>query len=114
MKSAIDWLAREECEKYVEGVWDWLEGLGSGVSRSDPSTWTGPQWVQSFKGIVNSLEVAHQDFVWRIRKHPLLVQVPCSPLVPEYLQHTWALRILSAFHYMSVAYSVAWIDLFVI
>ncbi|BDA49852.1 hypothetical protein COCOBI_14-4720 [Coccomyxa sp. Obi] len=70
-----DVLTREECEAYVEGVWDWLEGLGTGINRSDPSTWTGPQWVQSFKGIINSLEVAHQDFVWRVRKHPRLVQI---------------------------------------
>lgn len=70
-----DVLTREECEAYVEGVWDWLEGLGTGISRTDPSTWTGPTWVQSFKGIINSLEVAHQDFVWRIRKHPRLVQI---------------------------------------
>lgn len=82
-KGCSHWLTREECEAYVESVWDWLEGLGTGISRSDPSTWTGPQWVHSFKGIVNSLEVAHQDFVWRIRKHPQLLQV--HPMLPAYL-----------------------------
>lgn len=84
VRECSDWLIREECEAYVESVWDWLEGLGTGISRSDPSTWTGPQWVQSFKGIINSLEVAHQDFVWRIRKHPRLVQVPCFSPSPGY------------------------------
>jgi hypothetical protein len=71
----VVWHFREECEEYVEGVWAWLEGLGTGISRDDPSTWTAPEWVRNYKGIINSLEVAHQDFVWRVRKHPRVLQV---------------------------------------
>lgn len=67
--------SREECEEYKRGVWDWLEGLGTGISRNDPATWIAPHWVPNYKGIINSLEVAHQDFVWRVRKHPRLLQV---------------------------------------
>ncbi|KAF6262035.1 hypothetical protein COO60DRAFT_687595 [Scenedesmus sp. NREL 46B-D3] len=69
-------LTVEECQQYQQGVWDWLERLGEGVSRDDQSSWTEARgWPPSYKGIVNTLEVAHQDFVWRVRKHPRLLQV---------------------------------------
>ena len=63
-------LTPAECEQYQEGVWRWLEGLGVGLDRHDPATWHSEAWPPSFKGIINTLEVAHQDFVWRVRKHP--------------------------------------------
>ena len=47
---------REECEQYVRSVWDWLEGLGTGVSRADPSTWVLPTWPPSYRGVINTLE----------------------------------------------------------
>ena len=67
--------SREECNEYIDSVWKWLEGLGSGIKRDDPKTWTQPHWPDTHKGIFNILEVAHQDFVWRVRKHPRLLHV---------------------------------------
>ena len=32
-------LSKEEVEKAEEAFWEWLEGLGSGIKRNDPSTW---------------------------------------------------------------------------
>jgi hypothetical protein len=44
--------------------------------QDDSSTWNDAHgWPPSYKGIINTLEVAHQDFVWRVRKHPRLLQV---------------------------------------
>ncbi|KAK9807834.1 hypothetical protein WJX72_010581 [[Myrmecia] bisecta] len=65
----------EFCQQYVSSVWDWLESLGTGISRNDPATWDQTRWPPSFRGIVNTLEVSHQDFVWQVRKHPRVVQV---------------------------------------
>ncbi len=48
-----------ECEGYVEGVWRWLGSLGGGISREDPTSWQ-KAWPPTFKGIINTLEVAHQ------------------------------------------------------
>jgi hypothetical protein len=59
----------------VSSVWDWLEGLGTGISRDDPKTWQHPRWPPTFKGIINQLEVSHQAFVWRIRGNPRLIKV---------------------------------------
>ena len=60
--------------EYVDAGGAWLESLGTGISRHDPATWTPPQWPPSYRGIINTLEVAHQDFVWRMRRHPRLLQ----------------------------------------
>lgn len=65
---------RSDCEQYVSSVWDWLEGLGTGISRGDPATWRSPHWPPAFKGIINCLEVSHQAFVWRVRGNPCLIK----------------------------------------
>ena len=75
---------REECEGYISSVWDWLEGLGTGISRADSSTWRAPHWPPAFKGIINSLEVSHQAFVWRVRSNMRLIKVSLST-VPVFL-----------------------------
>jgi hypothetical protein len=37
-------LTAEQVETARSLYWDWLEGLGSGLQRSDPSTWTNAAW----------------------------------------------------------------------
>ncbi|KAK9828670.1 hypothetical protein WJX72_001442 [[Myrmecia] bisecta] len=68
-------LPPDVCQEYVNSVWDWLESLGTGISRENPASWDHTRWPESFRGIINTLEVSHQDFVWRVRSHPRLVQV---------------------------------------
>ena len=68
-------MCREECKEYEDGFWNWMEGLETGVKRDDPKTWEYPNWPPSFRGIINSLEVAHQAFVWKVRKHPRVTEV---------------------------------------
>ncbi len=70
---------RDECAAYVDSVWAWLEGLGTGVRRGDPDTWAPPAWPPSYRGVVNTLEVAHADFVWRVRKHARVRQARRAP-----------------------------------
>lgn len=68
-----------ECNAYIDGVWRWLESLGTGIRRDDESTWTSDRWPPTFgdgsNGICNRLEVAHQDFVWRIRSDPRVTSI---------------------------------------
>ena len=66
---------REECDAYLQGLWLWLEGLGTGISRDKPETWTCSHFPPSVHGIINSLGVAHEPFVWRVRKQLQLLQV---------------------------------------
>lgn len=66
---------RGDCDQYVASLWDWLEGLGTGLRRQDPTTWTPDRWPPTYRGILNSLGIAHQAFVWRIRKHERIRKV---------------------------------------
>ena len=70
-----DVLSTVECEEYVSGAWTWLESLDTGIKRDDPATWGDDRWPSSFRGIINTLEVSHQDFVWRVRQNPRILQV---------------------------------------
>ena len=70
-----DVLSTIECEEYVSGAWTWLESLDTGIKRDDPATWGDDRWPSSFRGIINTLEVSHQDFVWRVRQNPRILQV---------------------------------------
>lgn len=70
-----DVLTPRECEEYVSRVWEWLESLETGIRRDDPKTWGEDRWPSSFRGIINTLEVSHQDFVWRVRQNPRILQV---------------------------------------
>ena len=50
------------------------------------------RWPPSFRGIINTLEVAHQDFVWRVRSHPRILQVKqnaCACDVQHCLTSAW-------------------------
>lgn len=69
-----DVLSPLECQEYVDGVWTWLESLETGVRRNDCTTWGDDRWPSSFRGIINTLEVSHQDFVWRVRQNPKILQ----------------------------------------
>lgn len=68
-------LSQAECDQYVASLWDWLEGLGTGIQRSDPASWTPDRWPPTYRGILNTLEVAHQAFVWRVRKQKRVCKV---------------------------------------
>lgn len=70
-----DVLTPLECEEYLDGAWAWLESLNTGINRHDPESWGDDRWPSSFRGIINTLEVSHQDFVWRVRQNPAILQV---------------------------------------
>ena len=63
-----------DCDATVNSIWTWLERLNPWLDRHDPETWKTKgnevNWPNSIHGIIQHFEVAHQDFVWKIRKHP--------------------------------------------
>ena len=73
-----DVVSSGECEQYVNSAWAWLENLDTGIKRNDLTTWGDDRWPPSFRGIINTLEISHQDFVWRVRQHPRILQVIVS------------------------------------
>lgn len=52
-------------------TWEFLEGLGTGIDRSDPSTWGDDRWpVAVHGGIIPSQGIGHSDAQWFIRGVP--------------------------------------------
>lgn len=68
-------ITAEEAARVESGYWDWLEQLGSGIRRDDPSTWTLAHWPPAPSGIQKYFENAHAPPQWDMRTHPHPAQV---------------------------------------
>lgn len=68
-------LTEKECEQYIKEMWDWLEGLESGIDRNDPSSWTSENWPQNSRGIISCYNVGHAPFLWRLRQNPHVLEI---------------------------------------
>ncbi|KAJ3296626.1 hypothetical protein HK104_001396 [Borealophlyctis nickersoniae] len=56
--------------------WDWLEALGSGISRDHPRTWDAQKnWPHHVHGIIKSYGIGQADFIWKCRTEPAIRQV---------------------------------------
>jgi len=61
----------EELEKGKILCWDWIEGLGAGISRNDVESWNLPGWPNPFgNGIVPGHGVGQSAFLWFARGLP--------------------------------------------
>merc|ERR1711892_821935 len=61
-------LPKGEVEHALSPTWDWLESLGSGISRSDPATWGDENWPGDLKsGIVTTCGATQQAAAWAVR-----------------------------------------------
>ncbi|KAK7238714.1 hypothetical protein SO694_00021418 [Aureococcus anophagefferens] len=65
---------RQECEAILGMLWDWLEGLGTGLDRGDAATWVDGRWplaAGAFDGPVlfrpGAPTCAHW---WHVDQHP--------------------------------------------
>jgi len=69
-------LTPEEVER-VKGLWwDWLEGLGGGATRDDPSTWTDENWPGLlYKGFCCTRGGGQNSAAWAMRGNPHVRQV---------------------------------------
>ena len=65
-----DILSEDEVEHARSLTWDWLESLGSGISRSDPDTWQDENWPGDLKsGIMTTCGATQQAAAWFVRGH---------------------------------------------
>ena len=64
-------LSESESTHAVNLLWDYLEGLGTGIDRSDVSTWHDDRWPTAVHGaILPSLGIGHTEAQWFIRDVP--------------------------------------------
>lgn len=64
-------LNAEEAQHSLTLLWDYLEGLGTGIDRSDISTWDDDRWPTAVHGgILPSYGIGHSQAQWFIRNVP--------------------------------------------
>lgn len=64
-------LSADETSTALDLTWDYLEGLGTGIDRSDPATWGDDRWpVAVHGGIIPSQGIGHSAAQWFIRSVP--------------------------------------------
>lgn len=70
-----DVMTPEECKDTINSIWNWLEGLDTGISRSDQSTWSGKHWpINMHQGMIQHT-LAHEEWIWKAREHPNVLSV---------------------------------------
>jgi len=73
--AAVAALTPTEADAAHTAFWNWLEGLGTGVLRSDPSTHMHPdKWPAGIHGIIKGCGVGQAPFMWHLRTHPAVRQ----------------------------------------
>jgi ectoine hydroxylase-related dioxygenase (phytanoyl-CoA dioxygenase family) len=65
----------EECQDYINGCWDWLEGLDTGIDRNNNKTWNNNNWVLNYKQGMISHTVSHSEFLWKVREHDNVINL---------------------------------------
>lgn len=64
-----------ETGRALDLTWDYLEGLDTGIDRTDPSTWDDDRWpVAVHGGIIPSQGIGHSEAQWFIRSVPSVKQ----------------------------------------
>lgn len=64
-------LSPTEAATALDLTWDYLEALGTGIQRSDASTWNDDRWpVAVHGGIIPSQGIGHSAAQWFIRSIP--------------------------------------------
>ena len=68
-------LSAQEAEYALSLLWDYLEELGTGIDRTDVSTWDDDRWPTAVHGaILPSYGVGHSEAQWYIRDIPKVKQ----------------------------------------
>lgn len=64
-------LTSAECDEALRLMWDWLEGLGTGIVRDDPDTWGDDRWPPTVEGgVVPWWGIGQSDACWLVRSRP--------------------------------------------
>ena len=68
-------LSAEQTAHALDLTWDYLEALGTGIDRTDVTTWSDERWpVSVHGGIIPSQGIGHSEAQWFIRSVPAVKQ----------------------------------------
>jgi len=68
-------MSSEEIQTARNLFWNWLEGLNSGIDRSNIETWKNSSWPGSSFGLLSSHQISQSEFAWYVRSRPLIKEV---------------------------------------
>jgi len=61
----------EEVQEGLNLLWDFLEGMGTGINRGDPSTWGDDRWPPGGRtGVIYTHHIGQSAFLWTMRAKP--------------------------------------------
>ncbi len=66
---------KQECAYTINKMWHFLENIGTGISRSDLTTWTNDRWPPHLHQGMLHHSIAHEEFIWENREHKNLVHL---------------------------------------
>ena len=68
-------LTDNECNQTITEVWDWLEGLETGIDRADSDTWKNDKWPHDNHGIIQHFRIGHAQFIWNLRQNKKIIDI---------------------------------------
>lgn len=64
-----------ECDNTINQMWEWLEGLGTGIKRNDKTSWNNKNWpINSHQGMIQHT-LGQEEFIWKIREHDNVISL---------------------------------------
>jgi len=76
---AANVLSEQQCARALDLIWDFNEGMGTGVDRHDPSTWANENWVENATEVNGrasfGLGLANSEALWYVRSVPAVKKV---------------------------------------
>ena len=73
-----DVLSHVETEAALAKVWDFMEGMGTGINRNDPVTWSNEHWMENSNpgsGLMSQHGLGHSEALWYVRGIPAVKDV---------------------------------------
>jgi len=63
------------CKSTIDEMWNWLKGLGTGIRRNDPKTWTIDKWPYCLRAGMLQHTLGHAKFVWETRQNANVIKI---------------------------------------
>ena len=70
-----DVLSPEEVSTAISKLWDFMEGMGTGIDRDDITSWTNDHWMENSEpgsGLMSQHGLGHAEALWYVRGIPKL------------------------------------------
>jgi hypothetical protein len=73
-----DVLNQVETATALAKIWEFMEGMGTGIDRKDPATWSNEHWMENSNpgsGLMSQHGLGHSEALWYVRGIPAVKDV---------------------------------------